>query len=522
MDKNIAPSSLPLEETFDNTIRELREELAQKENIIAALQQQLEQLNVKTEDSAPELTPAWMPQSAICPIELTPKNRKIRSVQATSHDVVTRLRNTWTGLAYTNHLKQYVFVHRMVLWIWRNGYPVYANHLASRLLKMEARRWRLLAKLSDFAKKNETPRYKLVDAVLVEMPVPKVFPASDQHYLVSPNDRYTFPEIFVATIRNALVYGGTNLILADGKVVCHDLYDFERDYTSEELHCRTLIDPKLRRIRWLLHDETPEPIPVVASFVDACALNYAHWMTEVLPRIALFCAEERFHDVPIVINDGLHKNIMESLFLVVGPEREIIALPIGRALAIDELYLTSVAGYVPFERRSNKLLSHSHGVFHPWAFEMLRNHLNVIEQKAGDGAWPEKIFLRRNSGTRKITNVVEIERLMIARGYVIVEPEKLSFLQQVQLFENAKIIISPTGAALSNAIFCKPGTQVAVLMSKHENMIYRYWSNMLIPIKIKVSYVLSDIVENRDLGIHGDFLVNTSDVLDLLDVLECK
>ena len=362
----------------------------------------------------------------------------------------------------------------------------------------------------------------MFDAARVDTPAPKVFPVEDQAYLVSPHDHYVFPPVYVAELGEALIYGGTNLVFAQDAVICHDLYDFERDYTSEELHRRTLIDPKSKRIHWLLHDHAPEPIPVAAAFVDACGLNYAHWMTEVLPRIALFCAEERYKDIPVVVNDGLHQNIMESLFLITGTTHEIITLPIGRAIAVNELYLTSVAGYVPFDRRTNKLSGHSQGVFSPSAFEMLRNHLNPLGQKATGEAWPEKIYLRRNSGARKVTNAAELEKLLVVHGYVIVEPEKLTFLQQIQLFYNAKEVVSSTGAALANAIVCKPGTQVTVLMSKHENMIYRYWINLLNPFGIKVNYVLGNIIDQGSLGIHGDFAVNVADVVELLETLEDK
>ena len=134
--------------------------------------------------------------------------------------------------------------------------------------------------------------------------------------------------------------------------------------------------------------------------------------------------------------------------------------------------------------------------------------------------WPEKIFLRRNSGTRKVTNAADLEKMLVARGYVLVEPEKLTFLQQVQLFKNAKEIVAPTGAAISNAIFCAPEAQVAILMGKHQNMIYKYWLNMLAPLRVKVFYVLGNIVESRDLGIHSDFFVNPADLVELLEAFE--
>ena len=470
--------------------------------------------------------PSQVMVDMIEPIQPSCNLKKIEVLQTKQRDIASKLGATWLGQVYRSHLKRYVIIRWIVQGAWCNIYTIYVKFyvkfIAIHLVNRKSSRWLQLFRLSEFAKKEGIPTSKLADASLIEAPLPKVFPTCDHAYLASTHERIEFPEIYVATISNAMVYGGTNLVLAGGEVVCHDLYDFERDYTSEEFHNYTQIDPGNKRIRWLLHDEAPEPIPVAAAFVDACGLNYAHWMTEVLPRIALFCAEERYKDIPVVVNNGLHQNIMESLFLIAGATREIITLPIGRAIAVNELYLTSVAGYVPFDRRTNKLSGHSQGVFSSSAFEILRNHLNPLGQKAAGEAWPEKIFLRRNSGTRKISNAAEIEKLLVIRDYVAVEPEKLTFLQQVQLFYSAKQIVSPTGAALVNAIFCKPGTQVAVLMSKHENMIYRYWINLLNPFGIKVNYVLGNIINQDFLGIHGDFAVNVADVVELLDTFEKK
>ncbi len=507
-------------------MRELRERLERQQKLLEQLQTQLGQqppegqLNLQP---AP-LTPGWMPtrdnERVLESDQSSPKIRNVEALQTTPHDIVVKLRKSWFGSLYTNNFKQYALIRQATRWIWRNGYPLYVNQFASRLTSRKAQQWRPLIKLSEFASQTGTPTYTLADAALVETPPPNVFPSSDQDYLKTPHDRFRFPEIYVATITNAITYGGTNLVLADDKVICHDLYDFNRDFTSEELHGRTLIDPISHRIRWLLHDESPELIPVAATFVDACAPNYAHWMTEVLPRIVLFCREVQFKDVPIIVNEGLHQNIMESLILVAGVDREVITLPIGRALMVNKLYLTSATGYVPFEPRTNKLSGHSHGAFNPNAFEIFRNQLNVVTQKTNNGTWPEKIFLRRNSGARQVTNSAAIEQFLTGKDFTIIEPEKLTFYEQLKLFSNAKIVIGATGAAFSNMIFCASGTYAGILISKHESMPYNYWMNMLFPIGIKVNYVLGEIVENNELGVHGDFEIDLVAVIYFLSVIQ--
>lgn len=432
-------------------------------------------------------------------------------------DIVARLKATAIGRAYVSRLKHYPFVRGVVIFLWRTTYPIYVNYISIFLKNRQLKRWQSLIKLSDLTKSRRLAAIQLMNAIVVETPAPKVFPARDQGYLEAPHDRYNAPAIYVATISDGTIYGGSNLILTKDGVICHDLYDFERDYTSEEVHGRTLIDPKSSRIRWLLHDEVPERLPAAAAFVDACAANYAHWLTEVLPRIAAFCAETQFNGVPIVVNDGLHKNIMESLFLVAGSEREIITLSIGRALAVDELYLTSVAGYVPFERRTTKLSSHSHGVFSPQAFELIRNQVATFAKKLPEQAWPEKIYLRRNSGARKVTNAADLEELLVARGYVIVEPERLTFLQQAQLFSHAKIIVGSSGAALANIVFAPSDATIYILIGKFPDTSYWYWQNIACASGKKINYVLGDVADGSDRSIHSDFMINLDDISQLID-----
>ena len=165
-----------------------------------------------------------MPSQATAARDQTDASCKIKRIKGPPidrHDIAVgaRLLDTWLGRVYTSHLRQYSAARRLADWVWRNGYPIYVNLFVVRFSNREEKGWRPLAKLGEFARKSGIPTHKLADAALVETPAPKVFPACDQGCLASPHDRYEFPEIFVATIKDAMVYGGTNLVLADGEVV---------------------------------------------------------------------------------------------------------------------------------------------------------------------------------------------------------------------------------------------------------------------------------------------------------------
>ena len=46
---------------------------------------------------------------------------------------------------------------------------------------------------------------------------------------------------------------------------------------------------------------------------------------------------------------------------------------------------------------------------------------------------------------------------------MVVQPERLALSVQIALFANADIIVAPHGAALTNIVFCRPGTALIEL-----------------------------------------------------------
>jgi len=441
-------------------------------------------------------------------MELKKDNQQETAAPADSASVSVRLRDTWIGQFYFNHLKKYRVVKLLAPWVWRKVYFLYQlTWIFWKALK------RPLLPLSAHA----AIRGKVVLSKIetVTTPLPDVFPESGRKYLIPPYAEYEFPEIYIAEVRNALVTGGTNLIMTDDSGICHDLYDFTHDYTSEELNGRAFIWPHRQRIAWLMRTTSDIELERAACFTDACAPNYAHWITEILPRINMFCRAEESSEVPLIVNDDLHRNLMESLRAVAGDKREILTLTTGTSVKVEYLSLTSVAGYVPFERRSNRLKNHSHGRFSPFALLSLRQ---CLQERLGGPSDPpiRRVFIKRNSGIRNITNAHEIEELLVTRGFSVVEPEFLAHAQQVELFSNADVVVGATGAAMVNLIFCKPMAKIIIMIPIYRHTSYWYWQNIACAVGNRVNYVLGKITRTAESKIHSDFQINPSDLLDAI------
>ena len=80
----------------------------------------------------------------------------------------------------------------------------------------------------------------------------------------------------------------------------------------------------------------------------------------------------------------------------------------------------------------------------------------------------DKIFIDRSESQFKhcqFQNNKEIITFLNSKGFTSYKIGQLDFFEQIYLFNNAKIIIGPHGAAFSNIIFCKPKTKIIELKS---------------------------------------------------------
>jgi capsular polysaccharide biosynthesis protein len=462
--------------------------------------------------NAAAINPAWFPPEGNEAItkRLAAINARKINLRPKVPDILTRLKGGRIYCFYRGRLKKYLLIRKLVNAMWRNFYPKYVQ-IITTFDSSTACRWRSIVKMTDYVNASNIPSIKIFNTERVDTPPPIVIPDEDQAYLSSPHTYYEFPLIYVAQLSDAQVYGRTNLVFVRDAVICHDLYDFIHDYTSEEFHGRHVIDGKKKRIRLARYDANPEYVSTAATFLDSCSSNYAHWLTEVLPRVAIFCSIEQYANVPIIVDDDLHPNIMESLALVVGNDREIIALPVGRAINVGILYITSVTGYVPFERRNKRLARYSHGLFSPLAFDQLHKRLLQFCDKPARKEWPKKIYLRRNSIGRNVTNDIEVEQLLVDNGYVIIEPERLTFLQQFALFSSVEEVVGPSGAALANLIFLCSSARLHILIGRYRDTSFWYWQNMACASGKIIHYILGDVADGNS-GIHADFSINRQSI----------
>jgi capsular polysaccharide biosynthesis protein len=352
-------------------------------------------------------------------------------------------------------------------------------------------------------------------ACRVESPRPAVLPQSLARTVGALPEEFTFPAVVVSELRDVQVIGLSNMLVLPDGVVHHDLYRFSHDYTSEELHGRIRIYPGRNEVRRQQPSGVGPDLEAAAAFTDSCAPNYAHWLTEVLPRIHAYAVAAR-RGGKVIIDAGLHRNLVASAQLMLGPGVELVELPPGVAARVERLQVVSPAGYIPFDRRPGSWEGHSHGRFSAPALRSMRAHLDRLLGVSA-AVTPTRILLRRSSVGRALKNEQQVEDALTAIGFVPVYPERLTFEEQYRLFSRAEVVVGATGAAFANLLFCPADARLIICLSAHPHHVFGYWQAMAAAVGNRVTYVLGKITGARSAGVHADFEIEVGAVLQAVE-----
>ena len=226
-----------------------------------------------------------------------------------------------------------------------------------------------------------------------------------------------------------------------------------------------------------------------------CSQNYFHWLIEYVPKILNILAVQKL-DSPLIVDATMPEQSYAILdFICKKYSLKYIRTNPEELLNFDELIVPSQHTFQPddpaFSFWESSALSFEHLEFiSNIGLEMaLQNPISIKH---------DKIYLtRKNFTARKIVNEKEIECLFQKHDFHIIDPTSLSFVEQVQLFANAKIIASPTGAALSNLIFCQANTQILSLVAS-ENKGFCIQANIAKFKKLNFMHITGDLVQKRE------------------------
>jgi len=296
------------------------------------------------------------------------------------------------------------------------------------------------------------------------MKAPPSQPVLPQSHPLLEASPIRYPETWVTLCRNLKVYGPTVSVVEQEYRLLGDV--------SVEWGKKSADNWTFRRIT------LPDPKRIAGKTLVLASTGgntYFHWLTDVLPRIRL--AQEAGYD-PVafdhVLVNGLDQPFQrETLaFQKISAEKCIMFRDRESAYELEEAVLPSlpgVPGVVPSETV---------------------NYLRQLHARNSDSTG-KKIFIGRGDAKHRAMNHgVKIAEELKKRGFQSVDCGRLSVKEQAEFFGSAEVVVGAHGAALTNLVFCRPGTKVVELFGpRYVNPCYR---DLSVAAGLKHSAVIGD------------------------------
>lgn len=245
--------------------------------------------------------------------------------------------------------------------------------------------------------------------------------------------RYGVPPTFTCEVPHALVLSETGLVVTEkGEALVQScLYG-------------GAAGAKLALVRASAERRVPVPLQgTYVSLLSYDARNYAHWLQDCLPRLALLPPSA---PVRVLVPPDSPPFVHESLALLGVAAEDVVEAP--PAVIVERLVLAHASG------RTNRAV----------AAHLLALRKRILAAAGTASATPtRRLFAARAGPRRRIANERELAEVLRDAGFEIVHCHELPFAEQVRLFAEAEAIAGAHGAALHNHLWAAPGIAIAEL-----------------------------------------------------------
>ena len=264
-----------------------------------------------------------------------------------------------------------------------------------------------------------------------------------------------FPAVMAHRLSNAIVHSSSSAIICGENIVLSDYYYENR----QRVICTGGNFKAINNNFGIIDARTTESLSSGIAIFGSGSFNYYHWLIEILPTAFLsqrLAAD--FQYFPLLVPEQYEKHLSYKDSLdIFRAGRTIVTLRSDRQYQVDDLLVIDSPVHGPFNLRSGmwpRITDYRHSTPVLTAFRQ-----TILDAAGVSGLPPErKLFLARG-GDRRSYNQNELAEISKNYGFEVVFPEELSFLEQVRLFQSARIIVGASGAAWANMLFCSRGSK---------------------------------------------------------------
>lgn len=182
--------------------------------------------------------------------------------------------------------------------------------------------------------------------------------------------------------------------------------------------------------------------------------NYYHFVTEIASKLE-YLPDDMDCELLVAEASAAVPQFLEVLMLV-RPQARLRILQTGCDYRVKQLTWLTDASHTPYNLRP--------GVW-PRCDDTYLDHHSLMQLRSRAlsqiasvklPSLPSRVFLSRPV-ERRGYNKVAVQELLTEHGFIPIATEQLSLLEQAAIFNNADVVVGPSGAAWTNLLFGKSG-----------------------------------------------------------------
>ena len=272
------------------------------------------------------------------------------------------------------------------------------------------------------------------------------------------------PPIYVVELDDVIVHGGSGMIIANDHALndlcAHDKEDridivggSVRRNTNEAVYLEVTIET--------------EELDRAVNLCGIAADNYYHLTIEILSRyeyVKKYTGDER---IPVLMDEaaGKYPQYKDLAKAVLG-DAKVVYVPKYKRVRCKRVICPSMNSWFPLNVRHRSDFRISDNLIASSAIENIRKATEKLRRKSSE----IKLFIsRKKASLSRILNENEVESLFEKNGYRVICTENLTFREQVALFSEASCIVGASGAAMTNLVYCNPGTVFGCIIPEKYN-----------------------------------------------------
>lgn len=344
----------------------------------------------------------------------------------------------------------------------------------------------------DYSASNNIPSITLAPETKLKLPGPEF--ADEKKYPVYTERDFILyhPEINASIYRDCVVTGGSTLIFSGNLAITPNSFDLTKYVTAlESSDLAEFRKQSSKFVFWGKPKKNPSGQTAIRgiNLITEHAANYAHFITEVLPRFTLIESLPEFRDYSLILDSSTPKSFVQILKDSATFPRTIHYVKKGERLNLRYCINIEPTAFTPTHHRTTWRTGpitppspHSHTFSKP-ALEYTRERKlsSIIDSQTTSNDSSRLLLVRDKTSSYNSRYAVtwhQIKDRFIKYGFQPYNPASDSFDKQVTRFSKAELIAGEVGAALVNSMFCAKPCTIWCLASYYENADYYYFSNL--------------------------------------------